>query len=238
MKKKLLLLLLVAFLPITIFAKNYYDDYNTMNFKETVAAEELELANKDYKEDDKQAVIYLFRGQGCGFCHRFINYLNEISPEYGKYFRVVSFEVYYDKKNASLLNKVAAFNNENLNGGIPYAIIGEESFIGYSEEYNDAIKEAIMKEYNNPAEDLFKKIEKSEKGETGISSLGSLFWTFVFVAVGTTIVCIVSTKNKNEILEKINNLNSKNEALLKINSNKDEVKKEKQNKKDKEKEKK
>ena len=66
MKKKLLLLLLVvALLPTKVFAKSFIDDYQTMNFVDTLKAEEMEIETKDYKETDDQAIIYMFRGQGC-----------------------------------------------------------------------------------------------------------------------------------------------------------------------------
>ena len=49
MKKKLLLLLVAFVLPFGVFAKTYYDDYNTKNFVDTLKEEEIELLNKDYK---------------------------------------------------------------------------------------------------------------------------------------------------------------------------------------------
>ena len=78
MKKKVLFLFLVLsiMLPLTVFAKTYYDEYNTMNFVETLAAEGFTLENKDYKETDDQTIIYLFRGQGCGFCRNHLRKIN------------------------------------------------------------------------------------------------------------------------------------------------------------------
>ena len=81
MKKKLILLLLVvSLLPFKVFAKSLVDDYNTMNFKETLEAEGFTLENKDYKETDDQAIIYMFRGQGCTYCRAFLTFLNSIEP--------------------------------------------------------------------------------------------------------------------------------------------------------------
>ena len=138
-KKIFLLIALVAVLfPLSSLAKTYYDDYATMNFVETLKAEGMEIENKDYKEASNQATIYIFRGQGCGYCRKLLTYLNSISKEYGKYFKVVSFEVWNDSKNSSLMSKVATLKGDSANG-VPYYIIGDETFGGYSEEYNDRI---------------------------------------------------------------------------------------------------
>ena len=105
MKKKILVLLLVAvvaLLPFGVSAESLMDQYNHKNFVETLADEAIELENKDYKENDKQATIYMFRGKGCGFCKKFLNFLNSISTEYGQYFKLVSFEVWNDTTNSEL----------------------------------------------------------------------------------------------------------------------------------------
>ena len=212
MKKKIILLFILALLPISCLAKTYYEDYNTKNFKDTLIAEEMEIENKDYKENDKQAIIYLFRGQGCGFCRSFLTFLNSISKEYGNYFKVVSFEVWYDSQNNSLFNKVAALNGEDLSRlGVPYYIIGDKKFSGYREDYNEDIKKAIMNQYNHPGEDIFDKLSESEKPETTVSNIAVIFWTFLFVAVGTFTSCMVSTKNTEKVMNRLNELKKDNE---------------------------
>ena len=213
MKKKVLLLVLVlsVMLPLSVFAATYYDDYNTMNFTETLAAEGFTLENKDYKETDDQTIIYLFRGQGCGYCRKFIEYLNSISKEYGKYFKVVSFEVWNDQKNSALMTKVANLKGDQANG-VPYYIIGDETFCGYAEEYNDRIKQAIMDGYNNPDAhgDVFEDLEAKENGENPKASndtFAIVFWNCIVVLAGTGIVTYFSFKNKKEILAAIENKN-------------------------------
>ena len=215
MKKRLfLLMLLVAVMfPLKSFAKTYYDGYNTMNFVESLKAEGMEIENKDYKETNDQAIIYLFRGQGCGYCKKFLTYLNSISKEYGKYFKVVSFEVWNDSKNSELMSKVAASKGDSANG-VPYYIIGDETFGGYSEEYNDRIKKAIMEVYNNPDShaDVFTALEESENGKkesnSGSSdSFATVFWNFVIVGAATGVILYFNNKNKNEILDALKGSN-------------------------------
>lgn len=167
MKKKLLLLLVFAILPFTTFAKTYYDGYETKNLKDTLAAENIELENKSYKENDKQAVIYMFRGQGCYFCRNFLTFLSSISKDYGKYFKLVSFEVWYNEQNSALFNKVGALNGENLEKlGVPYILIGDQKFNGFNESFGDSIKDAIKKEYEKHGTDVFDRLAKAEEDGT------------------------------------------------------------------------
>lgn len=202
MKKKLLVLLLVlALLPIKTFAKTYYDDYNTKNFKETLAAEGMEIKNKNYKEDDKQAIIYMFRGDGCGYCRAFLEFMNSISEEYGKYFRMVSFEVWSDQKNSELLNKMPLVTNEPA-GGVPYIIIGEKVFGGYAESYNEDIEKAIMAQYNDSSYDVFEKLDERLNGSSGgTTSFAVIFWNAFFIVAATVAIIVVSNKNTQRVLQ-------------------------------------
>ena len=128
MKKHLclLLVLVLTLVPVITIAKEKekatkidLKDYNTLNFKETLEDEDMELKFNGYKETEAQTTIYLFRGRGCGFCRSFLTFLNDISQEYGDYFKVVSFETWYDQDNAKLLETVSNFL-ENPAGGVHY----------------------------------------------------------------------------------------------------------------------
>ena len=118
------------------------EKYETMNLKETLAAEEIELTYTDYKETDDQITIYMFRGNTCGFCKSFLNFLNSITEEYGKYFKLESYEVWGNQDNAELLNSVGEFLGEQA-GGVPFIVIGDKVFPGYNEVYDEDIKTAI-----------------------------------------------------------------------------------------------
>ncbi len=201
MKKKLILLLLVvALLPIKVFAKSFVDDYNTMNFKETIESEGFTLENKDYKETDDQAIIYMFRGQGCGYCRAFLEFMNSISKEYGKYFKMVSFEVWNDANNADLLEKVPLVTNKAA-GGVPYIIIGEKVFAGYASTYDEEIKEAIMKQYKDNSYDVMEKLDERLNGKTNsTSSFAVIFWNAFFVIAATVALILVNNKNTEKVL--------------------------------------
>ncbi len=244
MKKKLFLLL-VLLIPVLVNAKTYYDDYNTLNLKEALAEEDIPLQNKDYKEDDKQAIVYLFRGNGCGYCRNFLTFLSSITKDYGKYFRVVSFEVWGDKKNSELLSKMPKVTGEDA-GGVPYIIIGSKVFGGYSSSYDSEIKQAIMDEYNNPSEDVFSKLEKYDNGEftlpdtkddsssgsgssknygsSGSDNFAIGFWNFIFIAGATFAIIYFNNKNTKKILDALEDKKEEKKEEKKDDKKKDKKK--------------
>lgn len=110
-------------------------------------SEEQIAFDHDYKNNQKGKVnIYLFRGNGCSHCHEFLQYLETIIDEYGKYINVVTYEVWENQDNAKLLEKVAEKFEEEV-GGVPYIVIGEKTFSGYSSSMNEEIENLIKEEY-------------------------------------------------------------------------------------------
>ena len=104
--------------------------------------------NKNYEETEDQITIYLFRGAGCTYCKSFLNFLNSITDEYGKYFELVDYEVWYSEENSNLLSKVKNELND-ISTGVPYILIGDKKFVGYSNSIDEQIKETIKSEYDN-----------------------------------------------------------------------------------------
>ena len=214
MKKILGLLLVMMMLvsPFTVRAISAEDEeinikkYNTLNFKEILAQENIKEEFKDYAETDDQITIYLFRGNGCGYCQRFLKFLNSITDEYGKYFKVVGFEVWGDSNNADLLGRIADFMEVDA-GGVPYIIIGDQVFPGYADTYDDGIKTAITELYN--AEEKYEVFEaynnaiKEAKQEEFNKSTRPVIFNGVFVAIGVIIVCFFVKKQNEELLGKI-----------------------------------
>lgn len=92
-----------------------YPEYPTLNFKDTLVAENITLKNEKYAETEDQITIYMFRGQGCPHCRDFLNFLNDISEEYGKYFKLVSYETYKNTNNDALMKEVSDFLGKKAN---------------------------------------------------------------------------------------------------------------------------
>lgn len=169
MKKYLVLLLMTVSLfvvPFTVKAGTVNvlgDDYETKNLKETLEAEDMKLS-ANYSENSDQITIYLFRGQGCSFCRAFLTFINSIVGEYGKYFKLVSFEVWNNEDNYYLFNRTALFLDKEPAQGVPYIVIGDKVFPGYADTYNDGIKEAIQKLYDTPKASRYDVFAEAKKG--------------------------------------------------------------------------
>ena len=211
--KKLLVYIVAAllvFIPVVTYAVEQIDlaNYETMNFKETLESENMTLSDANYTETDDQITIYLFRGNGCGYCRSFLTFLNGITKEYGKYFKVVSFETWYNSDNADLLGAMGDFLEQPAEG-VPYIIIGNQVFPGYAASYDQGIKDAITSLYNTKKDDrydVFKAYNDSllEKAKAERSAtLKPIIWNFIFVTLATIIiVCYINASN-NKLLEEM-----------------------------------
>ena len=214
MKKILgvLLGLCFMFLPMFVNAETKQkvdiSKYNTMNFTETLADEEIELKYTDYKESDDQVTIYLFRGKGCGYCRSFLNFLNDNAEEYGKYFKVVSFESWYDEDNSNLLDNISSYLGQPAQG-VPFIIIGDQVYPGYASSYDDSIKSNLTALYEAQEDyDVFEDYNESIDAENKAANASTnkvIIWNFIFVLVATTVVVLSVKKAEKNILASLSN---------------------------------
>ncbi|MBR4178908.1 MAG: hypothetical protein IKR57_06145 [Bacilli bacterium] len=182
--------------------------YNTLNLKQTLAEEEIAEEFTNYAESDDQITIYLFRGKGCGYCRAFLSFLNTITNEYGQYFKLVSFETWYDENNSNLLATISDFMGERA-GGVPYIIIGDQVFPGYANTYDDSIKSAITTLYDSKERyDVFEEYNKAIDAEKRAANAGvikSIVWNFVFISLATVVVCYYVNRSNKELYERLTN---------------------------------
>lgn len=204
------LVTLLSMLPIVGYAaeKVNLSDYETLGLKETLESEKMKEEFKKYSESDDQINIYMFRGQGCGYCKAFLTFLNGITDEYGKYFKLVSFETWYNNSNSELLKTISNFV-ENPAQGVPYIIIGEHVFPGYASDYDESIKSAILELYNsNQRYDVFEAYNNSlnSSGVSDSAVTTIVIWDLVFTTIATVVIILVikktiNNKNKNLVTE-------------------------------------
>ena len=173
--KKILSLLLVLMLSFILTGCNSRSNenekgidlskYKSDRLEEIFKEEGITYDLGDYKETDDQAIIYLFHGKGCEHCINFLNYVNNtLLEKYGDMFKLVSFEVFNDSKNGELMKKVGNFMGDDVTG-VPYIIIGDKTFLGYSESFNNEIESAVTNLYNSTDKyDVFKEIPKNSNG--------------------------------------------------------------------------
>lgn len=92
--------------------------------------------------------IYFFHGDGCPHCEDATKFFESIKDEYEKYYNLVKYEVWKDQENSALMEKVRRRLGDDLNGGVPYIVIGKNSFSGFDNSVGEQIKQAIEDEYN------------------------------------------------------------------------------------------
>ena len=138
MKFLLVILIAILLIPYGVFAEESSS----------------EKGNEAVEEVDKQGNLYFFDGNGCGHCANAEAWFEEIEDEYGEYFKLVSYEVWYDKNNSKLMEKVAELRDEKV-GGVPYIIIGNQSWNGFDESYKEQILSKIKSEYKQEPTDRY-----------------------------------------------------------------------------------
>ena len=98
----------------------------------------------------KTVNVYLFRSDTCPHCQAALAYFNELAEdeEFKDLFVLQDYEV-SSRQNSELMSEAAEAMGESSSGAVPYIIIGEETFLGYSESSNEKIETAIKETYEN-----------------------------------------------------------------------------------------
>lgn len=102
-------------------------------------------------EESNKVNFYIFYGEGCGFCQKLHDFTDKLQKdkEYNKMFNIVDYEVWQNQENSNLLVKVGEYFNEDVDG-VPFYVIGDKYYSGFSEESSPAeIKAAIKAAYEN-----------------------------------------------------------------------------------------
>lgn len=158
------------------------------------------------KEESKEVKVYLFYGDGCGFCGNFKTWISEIEEDYGDKFELIQYEVWYNESNSNLMSAVAGARNEEP-GGVPYIIIGNQSWDGFADDYKDEILKKIDSEYKqDPSErydimDYVDEVGTSTKNNSSIdkNTTQDALVLLIIIAVGSAVVLgiIVARRNTN-----------------------------------------
>ena len=133
-----LILLSLLILPFGVYAEG--ED------EETVESEEV----------DNQVVVYFFRGEGCSHCAEAEAWFESIEEEYGEKFRIQDYETWYNAENSELMSRVVkARKDDESNIGVPYIIIGDQSWIGFDKSYSQEIIDKINQLYDQDVEERY-----------------------------------------------------------------------------------
>lgn len=153
MKKILIIIFSLCLLIIPSYLNAI--EIESLNLEEALYSEGIEPLFDEYKEDDSQATIYLFRGLGESKSVDFLNYLNSIYNEYGSFFKVKSYEIGSNPKNSKLMDNVIDYLHSDVQT-VPLIVIGDVHFITYDESVNENILKAMVASYqnNNPVDTI------------------------------------------------------------------------------------
>lgn len=198
MKKYITFLLLILLMPSIALAASYESQTLSDAIKDEGITGDLE----GYDDNEEKPVIYLFRGKGCSHCYEFLEYASsDLVKEKGDKFRLVSYEVWNNEANAELMQKVSDYFKDDANG-VPYIVIGEKTFNGYSKSMNKEIEEAIDK-LNDSEEkfDVLTKIDMKSSVKKQKKSKQNNTFTIVFMlfAAVALILLVVTSFRKKEM---------------------------------------
>lgn len=98
--------------------------------------------------DENKVNIYFFWGDGCPHCKEELKFFDSIESEYGDYYNLHTFEVWYNEENKKIAEYFSSLMGDELNG-IPYTIIGDQTFVGFAESSKDRMLDAIKSQYKN-----------------------------------------------------------------------------------------
>lgn len=136
--------------------------------------------------------IYFFRGDGCSFCAAAESFFESLAEdeEYKDLFVVKDFEVWNDEDNADFADEVASVMGDTLEG-VPYIIVGDESWNGYTETYDDAIKAKIKEvaeddDFVDPLAEMVANYEANipEEENNSLVSIAILIGVVVVIGAG------------------------------------------------------
>lgn len=143
------------------------------------------------EETNKEVNIYFFNGNGCPHCEDAETWFDEIEEEYGDKFKVVSYEVWYNEQNNELMNAVAEARGETADG-VPYIVIGNQSWSGFDDSYKDAMLDKIESEYAQAVEERYDVMDyvdlTGSKTENGSSTGRDVLILILILAIGGAIV--------------------------------------------------
>lgn len=170
------LLMIVLLVPFAVFAEG----------EENVEGNvEAEAADTTATEESDEVKIYFFRGEGCPHCQEAEEWFSSIEGEYGSLFQVVDYETWYNEDNAKLMQKVAEARGETAEG-VPYIIIGNKSWNGFAEDYEEEILAQIQSEHEQDVAsryDIMKLVSSGGAKETKKESSNDVLALIVILVI-------------------------------------------------------
>ena len=139
----LTILLIIFVVGFGIYQKEQEDEWKNIKPYRDNEKKDTHVEMPFGEKQDGKVLVYFFRGEGCPHCEEAENWFNSIQEEYGSKFKIIDYEVWYNSENAALMQKISDTRGDDASG-VPYIIIGDKSWIGYTEDYNEEIINQII----------------------------------------------------------------------------------------------
>lgn len=162
-------------------------------------------AEEDNTQERSKINVYIFRGEGCGFCAKALSFFESIEKEYGKYYNLVTYEIWNNADNAALMDQVAEYLDVSIKG-VPFIIIGNETYDGFQDSMSDELKSQILAEYNRNDDertDIIKNMQNGLANKNGSSDTVITIVSLVVIA-GIVAFVVFARKDNSSKDKKIN----------------------------------
>ena len=158
------------------------------------------FADGETETTDNKVKVYFFRGEGCPHCAEAEEWFESIQDEYGEKITIVDYETWYNEDNSALMTKVATVRGESEQAtGVPYIIVGDKSWVGFSEAtMADEIKAQIDTVYAQDVDsryDIMELVSLPVEKESHASDVIALI--IILVVVGG--ICYIVYKARNTV---------------------------------------
>ena len=122
---------------------------------------------------DTRVPVYFFHGDGCPHCEEATEWFKSIDKDHSSKIKIIRYETWNNSDNSALMQKVAEFRNDEANG-VPYIIIGDQSWIGFaSDSMGPEILEKIDAVYQQPVGERYDAIYLANDGVIPAGDEGS-----------------------------------------------------------------
>ena len=177
------------------------------------------------EETPSKVNVYLFRGEGCPHCEEMLEFFDSIEEEFGQYYTMNTYEVWYNQDNADLMEEVAEKLGVSVTG-VPFLVIGDQTWNGYASSYDAEIEAKILSEYNS---DSRYDVMTAEEPEANNVAAVLIVVAVVGVIGGIVYVLRASTGDTVEDTEEENRSESKKQPVV-VDEDEDDVEEEKEGK--------
>ena len=126
----------------------------------------------------------------------------EVQEKYGDYFELETYEVWNDEKNASLMDEVASYMEEEASG-VPFIVIGEHSYGGFDSSDTQTLIDYIMEEYEKDPEDRAQIVPTVQKNigynndKSAEKNYDIIVWIVAIVIIVGIVVIIIKARKED-----------------------------------------